>query len=241
MPPTDPFTFDPSSFDQANQNLQSSFEAVGNAVSPASLDTAAARVRARLANVNRGAVNTINQAGTRNVGATNALLNNQRETNQNALATGLADVQQNFTNQLLAAAQAQAGIAGQQGNLASTINQTGLGFNQFGLNQELGTRAADLGDAQLTETTRANQQQELLDFFREFASSGATKSSSDAFNKRFQDLISQLFGTQGLDAGEGDKTKTPQIPAPAPAPTPIPTGTVPNLNLPGGAPFVIGG
>lgn len=210
-------------FNQAQNNLQTSFNRAQNANSARSRDTAAARVRSRLASQNRGQINSIQNAGTRNMGLQNSYLNQQRNTNMNAQATGVADVEENYRKGETDAATAMGNIATAQGGLQQGIGELGIadvknkneatriGYegdkvkNDYSLGQEE-NRIANL---KTLETGRANRQKELTDFYKAFAESGATISESDAFNRRFNDLITRLYGSQGLTAGAGDPEDAP--------------------------------
>ena len=233
-----PFEFDPAAYEQSQANLQASFDAAGNAVSAASRDTAAARVRARTANQTRGQVEAIRTAGGRNVGQQSALMEANRRASASALATGVADVEEAYAAKQLEAAGIQGTIATGQGTLANLLQQTGIASNVAKANEligimgaetdrlgvtgelELGKGELELGQAKLAEEERKARQEELLNFFTEFGRIGATESEQDIFNPKFQELINNLFGGLGIDlpsgggGGGGDGT----IPQPSPEP-----------------------
>lgn len=214
----DPFTFDPTRFDTAQQNLQTAFQRAGDAVSARSRDTASARVRARTANQNRGQIDAIRRGGTgRNIGQQNQLIRAQQRAAASALATGIADVEEDFARRGLEAAVAQGNIAVGQGNLAQGITEAGIASNRQRVDEELGLREADtadrqldierelgigeleLGQSRLEADIEESQREELLDFFDQFARTGATVSENEAFNTRFQELINNLLGEFGIE------------------------------------------
>ena len=198
-------------FTQANQNLGTAFSQAQNSVSARSRDTAAARVRARMANQNRGEITAIQNAGNRNMGLMNARLAAQGRANQAALATGLADVEKAYADNQLAAAQAMGNIATAQGGVQKSIGELGIGEKNAATSAEdvanrlrLGLGEQDIERAKLEETKQAARKKELLDWYNSFASTGATVSESPAFNARFNELITALFGAQGLTAAPAD-------------------------------------
>jgi len=195
----------PNYYDQGQQNLQTAFGQAANTASARSRDTAAARVRSRLSNTNRGQINAINNAGTRNVGLQSARLNSQYRSNQNALATGLAGVEQDYRENQLTAAKTMGELAGTQTDSANRF-QTNVNEGQEVANRlRIGLGNTETDRIKAAETERSNRLRELQDFYNAFVTSGATLSESEAFNRRFQDLITRMFGSQGLTAGGADE------------------------------------
>ena len=163
-------------------NVDNIFEQAQGAAMPSVADreTASSRIQSRIAaqtqGQNRQLQNRLGGMGRAGGGAyRQGLLQNAQNAN-NALATGLADVELGFNKQR------------QEG--ANILGNLGLGVGRLS-NEQMA----------LQESARRNQVNEAIDFFRAFGESGNLHSGGGGrgpqFDVDFQNLLSLLFGRLG--------------------------------------------
>lgn len=118
--------------------------------SPQSRDTAAARVRARVAGQGQAMNNQLRQqsqqSGQMNTGRYDANMARAMAANQGALASGLADVEDNYQRQRMEGAGILSNIAQGYGGLGESIGGLKLGGQRLALEDRLGTGRLRLDD-----------------------------------------------------------------------------------------------
>lgn len=193
--------------DYFTQSANTLNQAASNALpSIQSRDTAAARVRARLAANSRAIQSGLQDTlGGRNTGRLISGLNRNYADTQNALASGLADVENNYQTQRQQGAQVLSGIGQNQASLGTGLAtaldqeaQTGLAGQKISNEFNLGTEANRLRGLEIDTTRDIEEQRGLVDFLQAFGTFGNARGGTDAagqqFDTRLNELINQLLG-----------------------------------------------
>lgn len=215
--PQNNFVTDASdSFQKASNNLQPS---------AASLDTAAARVRSRLAGqfkANEQLARDRAQSVGRGVGGlVNQGLRRARADNTNALAQAFTDLELGFEDKKIDAARAATDLGTAQGGLGTALTDLAIRLDDinksFELGQgELGIKEGqlDLGREELIKTEEEGIRRALIEVLGTFGEIGNTQ-FSDGRDNIFDTIISRLFGIIPVDE-EFDFPEAPALPAPDP-------------------------
>ena len=206
--------------DYNNQAQNTYSQAIQNAMpSQQSFDSAAARVRSRIAsrqnNLDRASMNQY--AGTGNVGGYDYSRAVNKATTQNEYSTALTDLQNQFEQQKQTGAgilnTAASGLANMGQNQYSTDVTRELGLGNIAQQKYSTDTSYNLGQQQIAQQKYAtdlenqvNKQKALNELMQVFGQVGNIRAKSTgrgaAFDTNYTDLINQIFGAYGIDMSE---------------------------------------
>lgn len=203
-------------FSQADQALQQARTAA--MPSAAARDTAAARVRSRVAGQTKANMQQVDDAYTRRgsfygSGGRDRALRSVQAAGDNALATGLADVELGFLDKQQQGANILSGIGNQYGQLGTSYNKLGMDYDlgrygidtnlqsareQRELDKLLGQGKLDLERYGIDKSSYLQDRQNQIDLLSALGLYGNTRGGYDErgeiFNEQFMGVIESLLG-----------------------------------------------
>lgn len=193
----DDLTAQPQSVSNSNTDAASNtFKQAAQVATPSiqSMDTAAARVRSRLAGRERATSNQLRDqfagAGRANSGRADLAQAQNRQSTTNAMSSAFTDLELGFEDRKNAFAQTLSQIGQGQGNLG--LGQIDAG-SQFSLAQNDLDLRRHLGELEIQKTEEEGIRRALLEAFSDISQYGNTQlnPTSRGF---YQEILSRLFG-----------------------------------------------